>query len=170
MDQSNGCDVSTLSMQQYTATFDQNNALQINSNYPGAKLNLTTTIPNMILQNDILQMDYNSALNYASTSSLLTIHYTRQETVTFNEINNGTNGTKYFKASISNNYINQTNSSLIFIFNITTPPSQAPWTFTFTFKRPSGGYFQIVATLVSIPGTFLINSVNFTASTYEMSV
>jgi hypothetical protein len=106
VDQSNGCDVSTLSMQQYTAAFDQYNALQINSNYPSARLVLSTTIPNIILMNDILQMDYNSALNYASTSSLLTIQYTRHDTVIFNEVNNGTTGTKYFKASSSNNYTN----------------------------------------------------------------
>lgn len=51
-------------------------------------------------------MDYNSALNYASTSSLLTIQYTRHDTVIFNEVNNGTIGTKYFKAASPNNYTN----------------------------------------------------------------
>ncbi len=49
------------------------------------------------------------------------------------------------------------------------PPSQAPWTFTFTFRRPSGGYFQISATLTAVPGTFSTNAVNFSALTYEMS-
>jgi hypothetical protein len=71
-------------MQTFAATFTQDNSLQINSTYQGPRAVISTTIPYLILVNDILQMDYNTGLTYASSSSLLTIQYLRHDTLIFN--------------------------------------------------------------------------------------
>lgn len=115
-------------------------------------------------------MDYNTALAYSSTTTLLVIQYTRTNTVVFNEVNNGTVGTKYFVAGTGLNFTNLVSSYLTLVFNITTPSSQTPWTFIFTFKRPSGAYFQLLTTLTSIAATFSTSAVNISSGTYEMAV
>jgi len=83
VDQSNGCSVTTLAVQQYTASFDQNNALQINTNYKNAKITISATVPYIILTSDTLQMSYNTGMIFGSASPL-SIQFTRHDTLIFN--------------------------------------------------------------------------------------